>query len=55
MSNTFDMPIPFETAAGMWHTNINSSLTLKPREARLHGFHEQHLRWPTRCYAGVGF
>jgi hypothetical protein len=27
------MPIPFETAAGAWHTNINSSLTLKPRES----------------------
>jgi hypothetical protein len=48
ISNAFDMPIPFETAAGAW------SLTLKPREVRLHGFHEQHLRWPTRCDAGVG-
>jgi hypothetical protein len=27
------MPIPFETAAGAWHTNINSSLTMKRRES----------------------
>jgi hypothetical protein len=27
------MPIPFETAAGAWHANINSSLTLKRRES----------------------
>jgi hypothetical protein len=33
MSNAFEMPIPFETAAGAWHTNINSSLTLKPRQS----------------------
>jgi len=33
MSKAFDMPIPFETAAGAWHTNINSSLTMKPRES----------------------
>jgi len=33
MSKAFDMPIPFETAAGARHTNINSSLTLKPRES----------------------
>jgi hypothetical protein len=33
MSKAFDMPIPFETAAGAWHTNINSFLTMKPRES----------------------
>src|SRR5258708_38451600 len=29
MSKAFDMPIPFETAAGAWHTNINSSFNLE--------------------------
>src|SRR5258708_10791487 len=32
MSKALDMPIPFETAAGPSHTNIHSSLTMKPRD-----------------------
>jgi hypothetical protein len=27
------MPVAFETDAGAWHTNINSSLTMKRRES----------------------
>jgi hypothetical protein len=55
MSNAFDMPIPSETAAGVWLTNINSSLTLKPRKSSAPRFHEQHLHWFARCDAEVGF
>jgi hypothetical protein len=43
MSKAFDMPIPFETAAGAWHTNINSSLTMKPRESSASWFSQAVL------------